>query len=69
MISPVMPTYARVDLAFERRQLGPVVGEAYRFLMERRLDEGPLGPERARAELLVWWAARAAAGSPGSVRG
>ena len=48
---------------------GPVVGEAYRFLMERRLDEGPLGPERARAELLVWWAARAAAGSPGSVRG
>lgn len=37
---------------------GPVVGEAYRFLLERRLDEGPLGEERARAELLAWWAAR-----------
>ena len=26
---------------------GPVVGEAYRFLLERRIDEGPLGEERA----------------------
>jgi len=31
------------------------VGEAYRWLMERRLDEGPLGRERAQRELLVWW--------------
>ena len=37
---------------------GPVVGEAYRFLLERRLDEGPLGEERAREELLAWWASR-----------
>jgi len=37
---------------------GPVVGEAYRFLMERRLDAGPLGEERAREELLAWWASR-----------
>ena len=43
---------------------GPVVGEAYRFLLERRVEEGPLGEERARAELLGWWADRAAA-SPG----
>jgi len=37
---------------------GPVVGEAYRFLMELRLEHGPLGEERAREELLRWWAAR-----------
>jgi poly(A) polymerase len=38
---------------------GPTVGEAYRFLLERRLDDGPLGPDRARAELRQWWAERA----------
>lgn len=37
---------------------GPVVGEAYRFLLERRIDEGPLGEDRAREELLAWWSAR-----------
>ena len=37
---------------------GPAVGEAYRFLLERRVEEGPLGPDRARAELVNWWAAR-----------
>ena len=37
---------------------GPAVGDAYRFLLERRLDEGPLGEERAREELLTWWSAR-----------
>ena len=37
---------------------GPVIGEAYRFLLERRLDVGPLGEDRARDELLTWWAAR-----------
>ncbi len=36
---------------------GPAVGEAYRFLLERRVEEGPLGPDRARAELVEWWAA------------
>jgi poly(A) polymerase len=35
---------------------GPMVGKAYSFLLERRLDEGPLGEERATAELLSWWA-------------
>ena len=34
---------------------GPLVGQAYRFLLERRIDEGPLGEERAEAELLAWW--------------
>jgi poly(A) polymerase len=37
---------------------GRDVGEAYRWLMERRLDEGPLGRERAEQELRQWWAAR-----------
>ncbi len=47
---------------------GPVVGEGYRFLMERRLDAGPLGEDRAREELLAWWASRqgeAGSGPPG----
>lgn len=35
---------------------GPLVGRAYGFLMERRMDAGPLGEERAREELLAWWA-------------
>ena len=34
---------------------GREVGRAYRFLLERRMAEGPLGVERATAELLAWW--------------
>lgn len=37
---------------------GPVVGEAYRFLMDLRLDRGPLGEAQATEALLAWWAAR-----------
>ncbi|ACQ82445.1 polynucleotide adenylyltransferase/metal dependent phosphohydrolase [Beutenbergia cavernae DSM 12333] len=37
---------------------GPVVGEAYRFLLELRMERGPVEPDVARAELLAWWAAR-----------
>jgi poly(A) polymerase len=37
---------------------GRDVGAAYRFLMELRLDRGPLGEDVAREELLAWWAAR-----------
>jgi poly(A) polymerase len=37
---------------------GPEVGEAYRFLLELRLEEGPLGPEVAEQRLRAWWAAR-----------
>jgi poly(A) polymerase len=37
---------------------GRVVGEAYRFLLELRLDEGPLEPEEAERRLLAWWADR-----------
>jgi poly(A) polymerase len=35
---------------------GRDVGRAYAFLLERRMEEGPLGEERAREELLAWWA-------------
>ena len=37
---------------------GREVGEAYRFLLELRIDEGPLGPERAEEALRAWWAER-----------
>jgi len=37
---------------------GPLVGEAWRFLKELRLDRGPMSTEEATAELLAWWQAR-----------
>ncbi len=37
---------------------GPVVGHALAFLMELRLDEGPLGEEEAGRRLLEWWRAQ-----------
>ena len=37
---------------------GRAVGDAYRFLLEARMDEGPLGPEDAEARLRAWWASR-----------
>lgn len=38
---------------------GREVGEAYRFLLDLRLDEGIVGEEEAERRLLEWWAARA----------
>jgi poly(A) polymerase len=38
---------------------GPVVGQALAFLMELRLDEGPLGEEEAATRLRRWWEAQA----------
>jgi len=35
---------------------GPAVGRAYRYLLERRIEDGPVGPEAARETLLTWWA-------------
>ena len=34
---------------------GPVVGKAWKYLKELRLDRGPLDPDEARAELKAWW--------------
>ena len=39
---------------------GRDVGQAYQFLLELRLDEGPRTPEQAEAALREWWAARQA---------
>ncbi|MGH9183497.1 MAG: CCA tRNA nucleotidyltransferase [Acidimicrobiales bacterium] len=38
---------------------GPTVGEALAFLLELRLEEGPLGQDDARRRLDAWWSARA----------
>ncbi|MWB97432.1 CCA tRNA nucleotidyltransferase [Agromyces seonyuensis] len=37
---------------------GPLVGEAYKFLLDVRLDDGPIGEDAARERLLAWWAVR-----------
>jgi poly(A) polymerase len=38
---------------------GREVGEAYRFLLELRLEEGPLGEVEAEQRLRAWWNSRA----------
>jgi poly(A) polymerase len=49
---------------------GPQVGEAYRFLLDLRLDEGPQSYDDARAALVGWWATRhPASGGAGTVVG
>ena len=35
---------------------GPVVGRAYRFLLDLRMERGPLGEDLAREALRSWWA-------------
>ncbi len=37
-------------------QPGPVVGRAYRFLLEQRMEHGPLEPAEAESKLREWWA-------------
>ncbi|MGA4506674.1 CCA tRNA nucleotidyltransferase [Propionibacteriaceae bacterium G1746] len=37
---------------------GPVVGEAYKYLLDLRIERGPLGEDDARAALDEWWRAR-----------
>ena len=34
------------------------VGEAYNYLLELRIEEGPLGPVEAEKRLLAWWSSR-----------
>ena len=34
---------------------GPLVGKAYDYLLELRIEHGPLGEERATQELHKWW--------------
>lgn len=37
---------------------GPVIGKAYAFLLELRLENGPMGHDAAVAALKEWWAAQ-----------
>jgi poly(A) polymerase len=37
---------------------GPEVGAAYRYLLEARMDHGPMSTDEASARLLEWWRAR-----------
>ncbi|NQX29202.1 CCA tRNA nucleotidyltransferase [Microbacteriaceae bacterium VKM Ac-2854] len=37
---------------------GPDVGRAYKWLLELRLEHGPLGAEEAERRLRAWWSAR-----------
>lgn len=37
---------------------GREVGEAYRHMLDLRMEHGPLGDDRAREELLAWWRSR-----------
>ncbi|MCS3844492.1 CCA tRNA nucleotidyltransferase [Microbacterium sp. AK031] len=41
-------------------EIGPgrEIGEAYKFLLDLRLDEGVLGPDVAEQRLRAWWSAR-----------
>ncbi len=38
---------------------GPMIGRAYKFLLELRMEQGPLEPERAEAALRQWWSTQA----------
>jgi poly(A) polymerase len=48
---------------------GPVVGEALSYLLELRLDEGPLGEEEAYRRLDQWWATRSPSNQGAEGRG
>lgn len=43
---------------------GPVVGRAYKFLLEERMEHGPLQPDDAEARLLAWWTQQPEAAPP-----
>ena len=42
---------------------GPAVGEARKFLLDERIEHGPLGQEEAYRRLDAWWAQRRRAGA------
>ena len=37
---------------------GPAIGEAYKFLLELRMEQGPVAPDVAESALRTWWAER-----------
>lgn len=42
---------------------GPEIGEALAFLLEIRLDEGPIGVDESKARLDRWWHQRSLDGA------
>ena len=38
-----------------RLRPSPLVGAAYQYLLDLRMEQGPLGAEKAKEELLNWW--------------
>ena len=52
---PLWQSYGNAIMEILGIKAGPEVGKAYNFLLELRIEEGPLGEERAREELLKWW--------------
>ncbi|MDU2058009.1 MAG: CCA tRNA nucleotidyltransferase, partial [Dermabacter sp.] len=48
---------------------GPAVGKAYAYLLELRMEEGPLGEEEASRRLQEWWAHNGAHESVPATRG
>lgn len=44
---------------------GPVVGRAYKFLLEERMEHGPLDPAVAESRLREWWAVQPEAAPAG----
>ena len=63
MSSPAMAKLAAIRPALDGTQImetlhippGPAVGRAYRYLLDLRLDQGPMSEDAARAALLDWW--------------
>ncbi|SDO95830.1 poly(A) polymerase [Arthrobacter sp. ok909] len=45
---------------------GPVVGRAYKFLLEERMEHGPLDPAVAESRLREWWTAQPEAAPAGA---
>ncbi|MFC9353733.1 CCA tRNA nucleotidyltransferase [Arthrobacter sp. NPDC057013] len=43
---------------------GPVVGRAYKFLLEERMENGPLDPADAKSRLLAWWVEQPESAAP-----
>jgi poly(A) polymerase len=44
---------------------GPMVGKAYRYLLELRMEHGPLGHDRAVTELKSWFDSTGQSGGSG----
>ncbi len=60
-LAAIRPDLNGGDQVMELLGIGPsrtVGGEAYQFLLNARMEHGPLGEERATELLLQWWADR-----------